>query len=94
MSYLFANADLLTSIAIDQWDVTAVTNFGSFMASHDGLTTGKYDQVLIAWASQAVNTGLTIDFGGSKYTAGGAAATARNTLTSTKGWTIIDGGSI
>ena len=39
-------------------------------------------------------TNKTINFGGSRYTLGGAAAAARASLISVYGWTIIDGGGI
>jgi len=35
-----------------------------------------------------------VDMGISRYSAGSAAATARNTLINTYGWTITDGGAV
>jgi len=68
-----------------------VTNFLNFM---DGVTlsTTNYDALLIGWAAQNVLSNRTVNFGNSQYTAGGAAEAARNTLTTTYGWTISDGG--
>lgn len=66
------------------------------------LSTANYDALLIGWnsnKSSGVNgvanwrTDLRPTFGAAKYTAGGAAATARAALV-TYGWTITDGGSI
>jgi hypothetical protein len=73
----------------------------NFVAGGD-LGTTAYDATLIGWnnnklaATNGVNnwlTNITVNFGNSKYTAGGAAAAARADLVS-YGWTIIDGGSI
>ena len=79
---------------ISGWDISNVTNFGNFMLNADGFSTDNYDALLIGWASQSVQNNITIDFGNSQYTAGGAAEAARNTLTTTYGWTISDGGSV
>ena len=58
-----------------------------------GLVGGQenYDNMM-SWAAQNVNSGVSIHFGSSQYTAGGEAAAARATLV-TKGWTITDGGT-
>jgi len=37
---------------------------------------------------------ISINFGGSQYTTGGAGETARTSLISTFGWTISDGGGV
>ena len=58
------------------------------------LSTANYDAMLVSMASQAVLSSITPHFGNSKYTIGGAGETARNFLTSTKLWTITDGGGI
>ena len=76
------------------WDISNVTDFTFFMLTTNGLSTVNYDATLISWASQAPNNNLSIDFGGSQYTLGGAGETARNTLTTTYNWTIADGGGI
>jgi len=75
------------------WDVTALSgNQLTFFGSGSGLSTANYDATLIGWAAQNVNSGVSINFGSSQYTAGGEAAAARATLV-TKGWTITDGGT-
>ena len=79
---------------IQSWDVTSLTTATNFMSGSDGMSRVKYDDTLIAWAAQAVNSGVSIHFGGSKYTLGGAAEAARTTLTTTHGWTIVDGGGV
>jgi hypothetical protein len=70
-----------------------VTNFLNFMVGVT-LSTTNYDALLIGWAAQNVLSNRTVNFGNSQYTAGGAAEAARNTLTTTYGWTISDGGSV
>ena len=56
------------------------------------LPTARYDDLLINWDAQAVTNGQTVNFGGSTYTGGGAAAAARASLIAGDGWVIADGG--
>ena len=65
------------------------------------IPTISYDATLIGWEATLQSafpsgTGYTptisISFGSSEYTGGGAAATARASLISNFGWTITDGG--
>ena len=70
--------------------LTAAAN----MLNNVTLSTSNYDATLISWAGQSLQNNVTISFGNSKYTLGGAAETARNTLINTYGWTITDGGGI
>lgn len=81
---------------VDQWDfsgwnISQATNLTNFIANRT-LKTHNYDNTLISWSEQAPVNALTVSFGGSKYTAGSAAEAARNTLITTYGWTITDGG--
>ena len=58
-----------------------------------GLSTANYDALLIAWdAKGAMSYSGTVNFGGSKYTSGGAADAARTSLISKWGG-ITDGGA-
>ena len=66
-------------------------NLTNMMQNATGMSTASYDATLIAWAAQLPWTGTAVHFGGSKYTAGGAAETARNAITAS-GVTITDGG--
>ena len=75
------------------WDMSSATDVGRMFKSTT-MSTANYDATLIGWASQSLNSGLSIDFGSARYTAGGDAETARNTLINTYGWTIVDGGSV
>jgi len=79
--------------SLANWDISGVTDFRDFM-SGAGLSTANYDATLISWAAQNVSLNEVINFGSSKYTLGGAAEAARNTLINTYGWTITDGGGI
>ena len=79
---------------IGSWDINQVSNFGNFMLSATGLSTANYDALLIAWDAQgAMSYSGTVNFGGSQYTSGGAAETARTSLISKWGG-IIDGGGV
>lgn len=78
---------------ISLWDINQVTNLTSFMAGATGLSTANYDALLIAWDAQgAMSYSGTVNFGGSKYTSGGAAETARTSLIAKWGG-ITDGGA-
>jgi len=77
---------------ISSWDINQVTSFLAFMQNATGLSTANYDALLIAWDAQgAMSYSGTVNFGSSKYTAGGAAEAARTSLISKWG-AIIDGG--
>jgi len=77
---------------LSNWVVTGVTTATSFMNTANGLSTTNYDRTLSGWSSQAVQNGVNIHFGGSKYsTATGLAF--RNALVAS-GWTITDGGAV
>ena len=85
---------MLTRTAIDQdlsnWVVTGINYAPDFM-SQSALSTTNYDRTLSGWSSQAVQNGVGINFGSSKYsTATGLAY--RNALVAS-GWTITDGGA-
>ena len=80
-----------------------ISNVGSmsYLLSSSTLSATNYDSTLIGWeatlqAAFPSGTGYTptinVHFGSSKYTGGGAAATARASLISNFGWTITDGG--
>ena len=72
--------------------VSQMTNMNNFMTNATGLSTANYDALLIAWDAQGAMSYIgTVNFGGSKYTAGGTAEAARTSLISKWGG-IIDGG--
>jgi len=90
MSYMFAGSNFDQDLS--NWTVTGITNATYFMQNANGLSTTNYDRTLSGWSSQAVQNGVNIHFGGSKYsTATGLAY--RNALVAS-GWTITDGGAV
>ena len=96
-AFLFT-ADSFTG-ALDNWDIGSVTTIGFFLstanASDPSITTVNYDALLVSWEGQAPNEDLgNVHFGGSEFTSGSAAETARTSLIDTYGWTITDGGGI
>ena len=85
---------------LSTWDIANVTNFTNF-AKSTTFSTSNYDAILIGWEAtlQAAfpnGTGYTptisINFGNSEYTGGGAAEAARTSLINNFNWTITDGG--
>jgi surface protein len=93
MTSMLRNNDSF-DIDISSWDINQVSSFANFMTDATGLSTSNYDALLVAWESQAPQTGITVDFGGSTYTSGSAAATAKASLQSTYSWIITDGGAV
>jgi hypothetical protein len=55
------------------------------------LSTANYDSLLLGWSQLTLQYGVNFHGGGSKYSAGAAAA-ARQYLIDTFGWIIQDGG--
>jgi surface protein len=91
MRQVFQNATSFDQ-DLSNWQIAQVTDFYSVMIGVT-LSTANYDALLIAWDSQgAMSYSGTVNFGGSKYTAGGAAEAARTSLISKWGG-IIDGGA-
>ena len=84
---------------ISSWDFSSLngTNRLNNFFYLAGLSTANYDLLLIRWASQASSmpSNMTnVNMGTSTYTTGSTAATARNTLVNTYGWSITDGGAV
>jgi len=87
---------------LSAWDIANVTNFTNFAKSAT-FSTSNYDAILIGWEATlqaAFPNGsgyaptISINFGNSQYTSGGASETARTSLINNFNWTITDGGSI
>jgi len=96
MRGMFYNADSYSS-NMGSWNLSALDaadRVDDLMIYATGLKTADYDATLIAWNANKASfrNDLRPNFGGSKYTAGGAAASARAALVA-YGWTITDGGT-
>ncbi len=90
--YTLHNCDAFRG-ALAGWDINQATNLTNFMKDATGTTTANYDALLIAWDAQGtMSFSGTVDFGGSKFTSGGAAEAARTSLI-TKWGGIADGGA-
>jgi len=55
------------------------------------LSLANYNALLISWSAQSLQSGVVFSGGSSKYSAG-TAATARQHMITSHGWTITDGG--
>lgn len=92
MSNMFNGATAFNQ-NLGSWNIGNLTN-ATNMFINKQLSTANYDALLIGWAAQAPNikNGVPFHGGTSKYS--DAAVAARNTLTSTYGWIITDGGHV
>ena len=88
MRNVFANA-LSFDRSLANWNIDQVTVFTNFMHGTT-LSTQNYNATLISWAAQNVSLNKSVNFGNSQYSY--EAATAKQTLIDTYGWTITDGG--
>ena len=87
---------------ISSWNINKLGQADSFFHGAN-LSTLNYDLILIGWEAglqsqfpNGAGHSLTpsTSFGGARYTIGGSAASARASLISNFGWTIVDGGGI
>ena len=95
MSQMFTGCNGLTSIVgVEDFDITGLNSTGDLnnFLTVGKMTTAQYDNLLVKWEAQDPFNGMTPSFGASKYTGGGAAATARQDLIDIDGWSISDGG--
>ena len=99
-NFLLAISNTSVDQNLSSWDITSATNFSSF-ASSTTFSTSNYDAILIGWEAtlqsafpngSGYTPSISINFGGSEYTGGGAAAAARTSLINNFNWTITDGG--
>ncbi|MCR9248773.1 MAG: BspA family leucine-rich repeat surface protein [bacterium] len=75
---------------ISGWDIGKVTNMGE-MFNESALSTQFYDRILIDWAAQEVQTGVTLGASGIGHCFGADAVTELETNSE---WTINDEGAI
>jgi surface protein len=98
MAFMFEFCPALTSmVGVEDWAITGLDSTGSLTVflSQGKMTTAQYDNLLVNWEAQASGIpAMTASFGASKYTGGGAAATAHASLTDVYGWSIGDGGIV
>ena len=81
-----------TTLNPQAWNVSGVTT-AEFFANSVNISTTNYDSTLINWDALTLQSGVTIDFGTSQYSAG-AATTARTSLINNDLWSISDGGQV
>jgi len=90
----FAYSNVVNIPNLGSWDVAHISDFSNaFIDAAKPLDTSTYDSLLIGWALQSLQSNVSLNMGGSKYSSG-AAATARETLRTTYSWTISDGGQV
>ena len=99
---LFYNCDAFDQ-NLSSWDIDQISIMNDFMRNALGLSTSNYDALLVGWeatlqAAYPSGAGyphtISVHFGGSQFTLGGAGETAKNSLVANFGWTIQDGGGI
>jgi surface protein len=81
---------------ISAWQIDNLMS-APFMLDSTAMSTANYDALLESWDTQAGNKGVTgvqLGASGVTFTAGSAAATARDSLINDHNWTINDGGSV
>lgn len=78
---------------LGSWDISGVTNMSRMFRNVPNLSDENYSNILIGWAAQAPNiqSNVTLEANLTQYS-GSIASSARNTLTGTYGWTILDAG--
>ncbi len=75
-------------------DVSNLVNGVTMLGGTTALSTANYDATLVGWDSQTLQSGVTVDFGGSTFTTGGAGDIARTNMVTSDLWTILDGGGV
>jgi surface protein len=95
MSVMFKGATSFDQ-DISSWQIDSLTD-ASAMLDNTAMSTANYDALLESWDTQAGNKGITgvqLGASGVTFSAGSAAATARDSLINDHNWTINDGGSV
>jgi len=87
MSFMFTGADSFNQ-DISAWNVSKVTDM-SVMFNASGISTDNYDNILIGWSQQALQSDVQFGAGDINFCNGAA---ARQSILETYGWTITDGG--
>ena len=85
MSGMFYEATAFNQ-PLNNWDVSNVTDM-SFMFDSSALSTDNYDNILIGWSQQALQSDVQFGAANINYCNGAA---ARQSIIDTYGWTITD----
>ncbi|CAM4112577.1 BspA family leucine-rich repeat surface protein [Zobellia roscoffensis] len=83
MSGMFTSASTFNQ-NLGVWDISSVTNMAN-MLSNSGLSQENYDNTLIAWSAQTVNSGINLGATNLQYC---DALSQRQSLIDDDGWTI------
>ncbi|MEJ6078825.1 BspA family leucine-rich repeat surface protein [Vibrio sp. 1-Bac 57] len=86
MGYMFYNASAFDQ-SLGDWNIANVTNMAS-MLRNSNLSISNYDSTLTGWATQTVNSGISLGADGLHYSDVSAVDALK-----AKGWTITDAGS-
>ena len=93
MNVMFYGCSSLTTLDVSNWDVSNVTNMTG-MFNNAPLDTASYDALLIGWSQlPSLQNNISFRANLAQYSSG-AAATARQYIIDTYGWTIIDAGEL
>ena len=97
MSGMLLNADAY-DCSMASWNLAglnASSALDNFMSTATGLSTANYNATLVGWNANknSYRNDLRPNFGGSRNSCSGSAATSRSALVS-YGWTITDGGCV
>ena len=76
--------------SVANFDTSKVTDM-AYMFYETSLSIANYNALLVSWAADTQQSGVSFHAGSTKYSTG-APATARAVLTGTYGWNITDGG--
>src|SRR5690606_23065684 len=99
MAAMFSQTHSFTQ-TLEDWNLSGIQSVNTnnpyedeliYMLSNSGLDCENYSKTLIGWANNP-NTPDNLRFGAQTLEYNPSAVAARNTLTTTKGWTIDDGG--
>jgi len=101
-AFFFQDDGVVDVSGIQNWDITSLTvtpadHLNLFMIGPTKMSTATYDALLVNWEGQnpANTVGMgRVKFGASQFTLSSAAATAKQVLADTYGWTITDGGGV